>query len=188
MPPPPVPVAAPKYDLKSKSAAELYLDYMDRNGTLPANIKSSDVTRCRRAVEFFNAMATDDEKAQLCRRPGSVGEQAERGVRWTICQEISKAIAAWLAKKYKDQRKDVPKFLEQPAKAKALAVNALQNHYTALGKPEPNRSAFSTFRAALNQPPSARKRSRSRASSPPPTARRSPTKSPRPTILRVGQG
>lgn len=116
---------------------------------------------------FFNAMATDEEKAQLRRCKGNLGRQAERGVRWKIVQKISETVAAWFAQISTAQGKQVPKLLKPNSpKVNILEVNTLLN-YTTLGKIDPNSTAFATLRASFESPGSrTRKRSPPGPSSP----------------------
>ena len=116
-------------ELKGAESSEYYRNIRARGCTVdaPAGLADGDSDRARILLRWFNAMATDDEKATL--RPAQAGQVLpDEGQRREIADRLQALIVARLSDCWPDG--EVPRELAKGA----LTVGALENRLRAIGK------------------------------------------------------
>ena len=133
--------------VKGVTSSKLYLDTM-RNGGLPTGLQSSDRTRAQLVVDWFNAMATQDEK-DLLRKPTAEAGSADDDVaqqnrnddaeRRRIVIELNNVISHRLRQAFNDAGLQMPKPLRLPkggstSKMPQMPVGAIESRLAELKK------------------------------------------------------
>ena len=123
--------------LANYAASQFYLDAQARGGTC-VRLSSADKSRGDVAYEWFNRMATADEKATLLARPRDKTE-ANR-----IADRLTKLVRARIAQGYRDMNESVPPRLNSGE----FFVNSLIPHTDKLTSVKP--ATFQAWRASYS--------------------------------------
>ena len=136
-------------EIKGAEVGDFYANCMARGGGLPPGISRQDKDKGDQVMEWFNAMATDDEKLLL--KPVKPGHALpSSGDRRRTAVRLHKLVVARLSEAFGDH---VPRELGKGN----LAVYSLDNRLRALKALTPpititpNKYAFATWRLARNE-------------------------------------
>ena len=172
-------------EIKGAEAGDFYANCMARGGALPPGLSRQDKDKGVQVMDFFNAMATDDEKLLL--KPAKPGHALpSSGDRRRTKERLHKLVVARICEGF--GAGNVPRELGKGN----LGVFSLDNRLRALKalKPPvvlvPNKEAFAKWRAAYEaqeQESSSSKRPRTEALVPSPVP--SPVSPPAPAPAPV---
>jgi len=136
--------------LKGKEAPAFYLECLKRGGALPP-LSGQDKSRGEMVFSWFDAMATDDERARL---RSTATDEADRTA---LAKQINDLILRYLGQIYEDlEVNKVPPMLGPPKtgkKRKVMKCSSIEDQLKGIRPKRPNikadRVAFAEFRRSL---------------------------------------